>query len=145
MTDYDPYGRGGDPVPKRGKRNAAPEWKTQAAIYAYYIKRCRLDKHLRETTRLFASLNEGQRTPQRAAIAKMMGMVPGAPWDLTLIRKCPRQGLPPLTRILWIEVKSPVGKLSDAQKAWALWLGGTGIETRVVRSVAEFEKILEGL
>lgn len=142
FPDYDPYQMGDtvDP-PKRGKRSDAPtpEWKIQASCVTYYRKRCRVDKHLRETTRLFASMNEGQRTPQRAAIAKMMGMIPGAPWDLVFMRKWPSGAC----QTFWIEIKRQDGKLSPAQKEWAMWLGGTGVETRVVKKLDEFIAILE--
>lgn len=145
--DYDKYGRGGDAPPRKERDPAdVPEWKIQAACATYYKKRCRVDKHLRETTRLFASMNEADRTQKRAAIMKMMGAIAGAPWDLTLIKKSPPHGWSePQNRIFWIEVKRPGCKLSAAQKDWAMWLGGTGIETRVVHFVAEFEQILEGL
>jgi len=133
MTEYDAY----DLKPPRKKRKGlTEETALQVSIVAYYTKLCRVDKRLRENTRLYAvGANAGRRPMHQAALAKRMGEVRGV-FDLCLMKKSPWQQI-------WIEVKAPDGRLSSEQKEWMAWLADTPVIACEVRSLDEFISILE--
>lgn len=61
-----------------------------------------------------------------------------------------RGGFPDLAIFLnktvyFVELKTEHGKLSDEQKEFDLWAGGSGYAYHVVRSFEDFQKIMEVL
>lgn len=72
--------------------------------------------------------NGARRTAGGRAANAVPGLTPGVP-DLVVIR--------PKGEVLWIEVKSPIGKVSDAQFAFHSKLLGLGHTCAVVRSIED--------
>lgn len=82
---------------------------------------------------LFHPANGGFRTPAEAGILKAMGVRTGVP-DLLLPLASPDgrfQGMA-------LELKSPAGRLTEAQKRWLDRLAQSGYLTAVVRSLDDF-------
>lgn len=82
---------------------------------------------------LFHPANGGFRTPAEAGILKAIGVRTGVP-DLLLPLASPSgkyQGMA-------LELKSPTGKLTEAQKRWLERLERNGYLTAVVRSLDDF-------
>lgn len=78
--------------------------------------------------------NGGKRPMGEAGKLKAMGVKPGVP-DL-LIPKASGSWMG-----LAIELKSPVGRLSDPQREWLAELAGEGYLCSVCRSFGEFESV----
>lgn len=76
--------------------------------------------------------NGGYRTPVEAAVMKSIGQRSGMP-DLLLAGE---------GRVIGVEVKTPKGTLSPAQKDTIAALAEAGIPTIIVRSVDEAEAVL---
>jgi VRR-NUC domain len=89
---------------------------------------------------VFAIPNGGKRNPREAARMKGMGVMPGVAdlfimWD----RSYPRPG------ILFVELKAPRGRVSEAQAAFAKRCGWHGAPHAICRSVEEVESFLRVL
>lgn len=123
-------------VPKARAKRTYPEAELQQACVRHYRERCRLDRTLRENTRLFAiAPHDGKKTPWQRDFCKRMGQIAG-PHDIQFIDK--RSGF----AYHWIELKSSVGRLSDEQEDFMRFLDGTPVQTHVVRTLDEFVAIL---
>ena len=72
--------------------------------------------------------NGGFRTPAEAAIMKAMGQQAGAA-DILF--------LGPAGAFVWIENKSQIGRLSDAQKEWRDWCASIGAPWFLCRSLED--------
>jgi hypothetical protein len=96
-----------------------PEKVVHSAIFTYL---CLVlpDSHL--TVHLY----QNPRSAIAGAIAKRLGMLSGLP-DLMIIR--------PLGRVAFIEVKTTVGRLSPAQRAFRLFCLQWGVPHAVCRSI----------
>ncbi len=77
---------------------------------------------------LFHAANGGWRSPTEAARLKAMGVVPGVA-DLLLIYR---------GRVHAIELKTPTGRQSPAQKQWQRVCETQGVSYTVVRGIEEF-------
>lgn len=76
--------------------------------------------------RVIAIRNEGRRSAVEGALAKRMGLDPGAP-DLEIIGP---------GGIVWrIELKTAAGKTSPEQDQWHAWLAANGCPHAVCRSL----------
>ena len=80
----------------------------------------------------FHPANEGRRSVVTGANLKALGMLPGVA-DLVIIKD---------GRAFFMEVKSQTGRLSDAQKEFAVAAVKAGAEWAVVHSIAEAITIL---
>lgn len=120
------------PEPQRRKKGLSPEWKLQCACVKALRARMKYDK----TLRFLAPMAEAKRTPQRAAIAKAMGLEAGVP-DVWLMRNDPM-------RLCVIELKKPGEDLRANQEEWFTWLRAGGVRCERVDNVADFVKVLEG-
>lgn len=78
--------------------------------------------------------NEGARDPREAAILRAIGVEPGTP-DLIV--------LGPNGRVLWVEVKGPLGKLSPKQHEWHQRARELGHDVIVVQSIDALAEVLE--
>jgi hypothetical protein len=85
---------------------------------------------------VFAVPNGSQRTASGRPANAVYGMVPGAP-DLVVV--CP------LGRIFFLEIKSPKGRVSDAQFAFHTELHKRNHTVAVVRSIDEVKLVFEAL
>lgn len=132
------------PVPAKRKVDpAAPkEWKLQAACIKAVRARMQYDKSLRYEVNLI----EGNRTPARAAMAKVMGMQRG-PNDLTLYRNVPdtnRGYEAMMQRTLRIEFKLHAGHLTAEQLDWFAFHSAGGIRCERVDNLKDFLRLLDG-
>lgn len=146
--------------PKRQKRvskitgkqtKLTEETELQIACVTYYRKRIKVDRALRENTRLYAvSPCDGKLPRHLAILAQRMGKIAGV-YDLHFMRKVTHQ-IPNCFgkftaeqfQYHWIEVKAAGGYLTDEQEKWWAWLEKTPIKRHVVKSVSDFVKIVEG-
>lgn len=128
--------------PKKPKRAASAEWKLQAACITYVKKRKLIDPLMRHTVRWIANMPEGQRDPNRAAIAKMMGMQRGVA-DILLFRKTPFVRANTGFRLDWCELKRPGEKLRLEQQEWVDWLGDTPVRCHLITDLDQFIAVLE--
>jgi hypothetical protein len=78
--------------------------------------------------RIFAIPNGGHRHKLTAARLKVEGVTAGVP-DLFI----------PAWR-LWVEVKTPTGRLSPAQRDWLTYLEGIGYRCLVAYGLQDFQK-----
>lgn len=149
MTDwadeYDPA----DFRPKRKKRkkrisaitgketSLTPELELQIACFTWYDKLCRLDRTLREKTRLYA-INPLPDTPNiiQRDLAKRAGLRAGV-WDAQFLDRRTWE-----LSTTWIEFKALKGGLTDEQLGWFEWLRDTPVKCVEVRSVDEFIKVI---
>ena len=93
------------------------------------------------TPLLHHSPNGGYRNAREGAKFKKMGTRAGFPDLLLLLPSHDRKH-----HALGVELKTPTGRLSDNQKAWAKVAMSAGVKYVVVRSFDEFKKeILEYL
>jgi len=81
----------------------------------------------------FAVPNGGYRSKIEASIMKGLGTRAGVP-DICIIKH---------GRAYWIELKSPIGKLSDAQKKMMLTLHDVGCLVAVCRSIDDVQSALK--
>ena len=133
VIDYDPALAC---VPRKKRKGLSPELALQISAFTYYDKRCRLDKTLREKTRLFAINPIPGKTMQQAVLSKRAGLRAGI-WDAVLLD---RRGWE--LRTVWLEFKADNGKLTPAQKDWFDWLKGTSVQFHEVRTLSEFEAVI---
>lgn len=82
----------------------------------------------------FAVPNGEYRDKITAARLKAQGVRAGAP-DLIVV-------VP--GRVLFVEIKTQVGRLSPDQRAYHKTLSSLGIETAVIRSVSDFIELVKG-
>lgn len=115
-------------IPGKKTRAKSPEWKLQAAAVKLVRAKMRVDKDLRYIT----PMAEAARTPQRAAIAKMMGLQRGVP-DMWLMR--PRE-------MCIVEFKTPLAQLNAEQLDWFAWFSAWGIACHRCDSLDQFRAIL---
>lgn len=117
-----------------------PEDDLQAAIVQY------LGYSLRPGVLVHHSPNGGRRNVDEAKRFKAAGVMPGWP-DLTFVW-AQEVYTPALRRsvglVAFIEVKSPVGRLSPAQVEFQAWCREGGVPHAVVRSLAEAIAAVEG-
>lgn len=115
----------------RPRRKDTPrEWRLHAAAAKLCYRRERTDP----TFRFFSPGGEGARTPQRAAIAKMMGQNRSGVPDLWMLRP---------GKLCVVEFKLP-GKYPTAeQKDWLAWAADAAIGAHVVHTLEEFRLILD--
>lgn len=145
MTDFaDQY----DPAnfrPKRCKRissitgkatSLTPELELQIACFVWYDKRCRLDRELREKTRLYAINPLPGKTMSQRVLSKRAGLRPGV-WDAQFLDKRTWE-----FSTTWIEFKAVAGKLTDEQLGWFEWLRDTPVKCVEVRSLDEFIRVI---
>ncbi len=112
---------------RRKPKTKAAEWRLHASASKLCYQRERVDPSFR----FFSPGGEGARTPQRAAIAKMMGQNRSGVPDMWLLRK-PMQ-------LCAIEFKMP-GKYPTAEQAgWLEWLP---FPTHIVTDLDQFRQIL---
>ncbi len=145
MTDYDKYGRGGDPVPKRGKRisiftgkptNLFPETELQIACVKIYDSAIRTDPLLRAFTKLYAvGAAEGNIPPYLRDLMKRMGKRRG-PYDLHFMDK--RQKF----QYTWAECKWGDNGYTKEQQDYFDWLSDTPIRCVQIRSTDEFRRMI---
>lgn len=83
---------------------------------------------------LFAVPNGGRRSAREAAIMKAEGIVAGVA-DMLL--------LAPSGRVLCLELKTPTGRQSEAQRLWQQAAEGAGYRYVVVRSFDDFRAAIE--
>jgi len=148
MTEYDPTHPGtGYREPKRRKRisaftnkptNLTEEQEIQIICVKHYDELARMDRYLREQTRLFAiAPNDGLLPLPQAVKAKRMGKRAG-PYDLIFYDYRRR------FREVWIEMKAPKGRLTEEQEQYRDFHARRGVvETWEVRTKNEFIAILE--
>jgi hypothetical protein len=91
--------------------------------------------HGRLSDYLIASMNGGKRNPREAARLKREGCKAGVADLLLTIPNGALHGL-------WIELKTEKGRLSEAQKDFFAKQFDMGYHCEVVRSVEEFEKVV---
>ena len=135
VFDYDPALAC---APRKKRKGLSPELTLQIAAVSYYDKRCRLDRALREKTRLYAINPIPGKTVGQAVLSKRAGLRPGV-FDAVFLD---RRGWE-FTQS-WLEFKAPDGRLSAAQKGWLDWLRDTPIRCHEVRDLDEFVAIVEG-
>ena len=114
------------------RRQAHPEHDEQVRLVQW--ARAHQDRH--EALRLFHAIpNGGYRSKRTAALMKAEGALAGVP-DLSL--PCPRFGADgQIEHGLYIEMKSPKGRLSENQKAVIALLRKGGYRVVVCYSAAE--------
>jgi hypothetical protein len=78
-------------------------------------------------------VNNNPDSKRDGAIRKAMGMVAGVS-DLCLIT--------PMGSVVFVEVKRPDGVQSEAQKKWEQLVTGFGARYEVVRSLADFQQLI---
>ena len=123
-------------LPGKKRREPNAEWRIQAAC----VKLLRRVMQTHPEIRFIATMPEGQRSPARAAIGKMMGLQPGVA-DLIILHK---RGF--YMGVAWIEFKRPGGKLSAPQQEWAAWFGDMyACEVHRCDSVGQFKDILAAI
>lgn len=133
---------------KRGKRTRlSEETALQVSLVVYYDKRCRIDRALRENTRLYAVNPVPGKTMQQAILSKRMGLRAGI-FDLCLMKKFrpiddAGEKLPEGFSIIWLECKAEKGGYTEAQEDWLRWLSDTPVQYHQVRTLNEFIAILE--
>lgn len=93
---------------------------------------CRLQIH--KDVLYWHTPNGGRRTPQEAARFKAFGVLPGVP-DWIFIWSAEHDSP---ASILFIELKSPVGRLSDEQRLFKGACGEMLIPYKVCKSLDEF-------
>lgn len=131
-----------------GKMTAlSPELEFQISLIVYYDKRCRLDRALRENTRLYAVNPLPGKTPRMAELSKRAGLRAGV-FDLCLMKKqfnadFNSYHLDADMQIIWLECKAGKGSYTAEQKAWLEWLRDTPIQCHSVYNLDEFIRILE--
>jgi hypothetical protein len=132
--DYDPHDF---KRPRAKRKGLTPEAALQVSCIVHYDKRCRLDRELREKTRLYAINPVPGKTMQHAVLSKRMGLRPGI-WDAVFLdrRRCEMGQT-------WIEFKAQKGKLTAEQIGWMEWLRGTQVQFHEVYSLDQFIHILE--
>ncbi|MGL4442993.1 MAG: VRR-NUC domain-containing protein [Alsobacter sp.] len=109
---------------------ARPEQELQIAVAAF------LDVALPTDWRWLHVPNGGWRTPAEASLMKAMGQKAGAA-DVLI--------LPPAGRFIWIELKSPAGRLSDSQADWRDWCASIGAPWFLCRSLDDVIEALASL
>lgn len=117
------------PVVREKQRNAHPEADVQVAIVAYLA---RVHPSILVSASLSGTALKGGMLAMMRA--KKAGHLTGLP-DLCLI--CPKG------KVIWIEVKSDKGVLSDAQRHIHGKLGGLGHSVFVCRSIDEVKEALK--
>ena len=125
----------------------SPELEFQIQIICYFDKRCRLDRALRENTRLYAVNPIPGKTAHVAQLSKAAGLRAGV-FDLALFKKfrdhdSEGNKLPEGFSIIWLECKAGKGTYTAEQKAWLEWLSDTPVQCHQVRTLNEFIAILE--
>lgn len=76
------------------------------------------------------------------AMAKSIGVTPGVADLILLLPEFWPMDLHPRSNALCIEMKSKVGRQSDTQKEWQKHCEGVGNKYVVVRSLAEFQRVI---
>lgn len=150
MAEYDAQhpGTGFRPKQKRKPRISAftgkpvklfPETELQVLCVKQYDERARMDRYLRQGTRLFAiAPNDGLQDVFQRTLAQRMGKRAG-PFDLIFYDYRRR------FRECWIEMKAPKGVLTDEQQDyWEFHARRGAVETHIVRTPDEFWKVLDG-
>ena len=84
---------------------------------------------------MFAVPNGGHRNIQTARLLKAEGVTSGVSDLLLLVPKRDYHGL-------CIEVKTPIGRQSDNQKAWQHTIEAQGFKYEIVRSLDDFAELL---
>lgn len=112
------------------------ETELQCAAFVRYDKQCRLDRTLRENTRLFAINPIPGKSVNQAILAKRMGLRAGV-YDAVFHDM--RSGS---FVEIWIEFKAEDGRLTQGQRDWADWLRGTPVQSVECRNLNEFERIV---
>jgi len=125
------------PGKRRKRKKGEPftkEWQLHAACAKLCYQRERNDLGFR----FFSPGAEHARTPQRAAIAKMMSQNRAGVPDLWMIYA--PDGVMP--KIWAVEFKLPGKHLTPEQRDWLEWLPSARIGTFICRRVDEFRAIL---
>lgn len=121
---------GGEGVGKNSPQQIQrPEQKLQIDAAKY------LELALPPPLRFMHIPNGGHRTQAEAGIFKAMGQKPGAA-DLLILG---------WRSFIWLELKSPKGRLSEDQKGWRDWCASIGAPWFLIRSLEDLEAALESL
>ena len=123
--------------PRKKRHGLTEEMALQISCVVHYDKRCRLDRELRENTRLYAVNPVPQKSLNQAVLSKRAGLRRGIA-DLHFMdrRKRPFQ-------YTWCEMKSAKGSLSPEQTDFMEWLSDTPIRYVEIRSLDEFIKVID--
>ncbi len=118
-------------VPAPRAKSTHPEAQLHAACAKYLRIR-----EKRGDLRFHSNLPEGKRDPKRAGWFKAMSGRPGFP-DIVVMYWPKRGGefYIGYARVMFVELKSDTGRLSDGQQEWQEWLLNAGFEHHVIRSV----------
>lgn len=118
------------------RKGLHPETELQIRCFVFYDKLCRVDRQLREKTRLYAINPVPGKTVQQAVLSKRMGLRAGI-FDAQFLDK--RGGTLQQT---WIEFKAQDGRYTQDQRDWLNWLQDTPIRCIELRTVDEFREAL---
>ena len=122
-----------------------PELEFQISLVKYYDARCRLDRPLRQNTRLYAVNPIPGKTSRSAELSKRAGLRAGV-FDLCLMKKRvnTRGRFDAIDlQTIWLECKAGKGTYTEAQKGWLEWLIDTPVQCHEVRDLNTFIAILE--
>lgn len=120
-----------------GKMTAlSEELELQIQCFVRYDKQCRMDRKLRENTRLFAINPLPGKTQRTAGLSKRAGLRAGV-WDAIFHDLRSDEPLE-----IWIEFKAGNGGLSAAQEGWFEWIDKMRFQAHECRSISEFERIV---
>jgi len=106
-----------------------PENVIQAEIYKWYNNNFCLKSHDPQCI-IFSVPNGGTRNIKEALLLKATGVVAGVS-DLIIVR---------LNEIIFVEVKTEIGKQSDKQKDFQKIIEKLGFKYILVRSLEDFKK-----
>ncbi len=116
---------------RRKPKTKAAEWRLHASAAKLCYQRERVDPSFR----FFSPGGEGARTPQRAAIAKLLGQNRRGVLDIWLFRILP-------LRVNVVEFKNPGGKLTAEQSDWYCWLERGDVTCYLCTDLEYFKSIL---
>lgn len=125
------------PVPEKRAASKYPEAQLQRACVQYLRLRAK-----RGDLRFMAHNPERARTPAQQARAKAMGLEAGCADIIVFAYKDGKLHAHRGCSTIFIELKSPSGRLSPAQEDWRDWLTQRGWAYHVVRSVDELREIV---
>jgi len=114
------------------KTNGTNGQQTSESFIQFDIFAWHWNNYPTERGRLFAVPNGGHRNAREGATLKATGPLPGVA-DLLYIGKG--------GQLYCFEIKTPIGRQSDAQKQWQAVAEAAGAKYYIIRNLAEFQKI----
>lgn len=111
----------------RGERTNYPESALQMRCVAWFLR-----TYPEAEGCLFHVPNEGKRSIRQGERGKRLGMVSGVA-DLVLIHK---------SQVVFFELKSPLGSLSESQRRWRDVVTAQGFPYHVIRTIGDFRDVV---